>query len=102
MYIDHALREVESALRHLASLGHLYHLVEGPEGPLAEYPKTVWHGDGRSRLVHHPVDLIELGEGWYDTLGEAKQTAGMRAQFVGRGGQRMYALPAIIYHKQGS
>ncbi len=96
--VEVALREVEDALVRLARLGHLFHLAEGEGDEPEEWPKVVWHADGRSWEAYDPGHLAELGEGWHETLAEARQQAGLRAQFIGRGGRRMTALPDIIRH----
>ncbi len=73
--VEVALREVEDALVRLARLGHLFHLAEGEGDEPEEWPKVVWHADGRSWEAYDPGHLAELGEGWHETLAEAKQVA---------------------------
>jgi hypothetical protein len=97
--IEKTLREIDVALERLGRFGHQYHLACGPcpdELASAWGPRIVWHWDGRRRLVYHPTDLAELGEGWAETLEEAKALAGKAQQFAGRGGVRSANLPALM------
>lgn len=94
--IELAVQATEQALGELARLGHLYHLVPGPAPEPARWPMQVYHSDGRVREVFHPNDLLELGEGWYPTLEEARYRAGMSTQFMGRGGVKLRNLPALV------
>ena len=96
--VELALREIEISIGELAKLGHVYHLAEGQESSTLadEFPKLVWHEDGRSREVLSKWELLELGPGWHSTLAEARQAHGMSTQFLGRGGIKRSNLPAVI------
>ena len=94
-----ALREINLGIAQLGKLGHVYHLAAGPcpdEIANAWGPRVYWHADGRYHECWHPRDLEELGEGWAETLEEAKRLQGMAQQFAGRGGVRSGNLPAVM------
>ena len=101
--IEVSLHEAEEALTKLGSIGHQFHLEPGPPLQRSGWPKTVWHADGRSHIVYHPLDVNALGEGpWCDTLEEAKRLAGVRTQFAGRAGVRTANLPMKTENGNGS
>jgi hypothetical protein len=89
-----ALRELDSALQSLASLGFPLHIVEGPlPVELPEWPKVVFHWKQGSREVFCQGDLDDLGADWHPTLEAAQYAAGMRKQME-RGGIFSENLPA--------
>lgn len=95
--IEHALRDVQEGLRALASLGHSYHLEEGPSPPSRGWPRTYYHLESapQGRLINSGFDLDELGDGWYSSLDLARHMDGLRQQFLGRGGVSLGGLPAL-------
>ena len=95
--IEHALRDIESALSALASIGHPFHLAEGPAPPVRSWPRTYYNLEAapEGRLVNSSFDLDELGDGWYSSLALAKHMDGLRQQFLGRGGVTLGGLPAV-------
>lgn len=96
--VELALAEIKRGVDQLTVLGHQFHLAPGPEPeePKPDWPRVYWTVDGRSRKVSHPTDLVVLGDGWFPTLAEAQQKAGMAHQFKGRGGVNVGGLPAVI------
>ena len=97
--IEHALRTAEESLNMLSSLGHRFHLAEGP-GPIhPQWPKKLFHIDSapNGRMVADEHEAAELGPGWFDTLNAAQFSDGMDAQFTGRGGVKRGGLPAILH-----
>jgi hypothetical protein len=96
--IEHALADVWGALSRLSSLGHHYHLEEGPAPQVREWPRVMYHLEAcrDGRVVNSHWDYEELGPGWYSSLAEAKYRAGLEAQFAGRGGVRVPNLPMVI------
>lgn len=100
--VDLAIAETKSGLAGLARLGHQFHLVEGPaapEHPLhADFPRLVYHllAAPSGYLVRCQPDLDLLGEGWFDTLDEAKHADGMGEQFKRGGIFPKSGLPALV------
>ncbi len=84
-----ALDLIEEGLRHLAGLGHQFHLELGPENPdLHDWPRTYFHltAAPNGRPVNSRYDLADLGPGWFPTLQEAQLDEGLQRQMHGRGG----------------
>jgi hypothetical protein len=102
MRIDHALGLVRDGLRELGTMGLVYHLESGPapaDSPLhAPFPRHVYHLESAPRgyEVRCQSDLELLGEGWFDTLDEAKHADGMGEQFKRGGVFPKSGLPAVI------
>lgn len=67
-----ALTEIELGLVRLASLGHPYHLVEGPDAPPEEFPKILYHADAGWRECLCQADVDDLGPGWCDNPHDAQ------------------------------
>lgn len=106
--IDLGLRQVREGLELLARLGHLFYLAPGSvsESNLLalEFPRLVYHLDSAPRgyLVRCQSDLELLGEGWFDTLDEAKHADGMGEQFKRGGVFPKSGLPAIAQDDSSS
>ncbi len=96
--IDHALRLTEEGLSLLSRLGHHMHLAAGTEPESRGYPKLMFHMEAapRGHLVFCQEDIDWLGEGWFETLDEAKHAAGMGQQFRRGGIFPKRGLPAIV------
>lgn len=100
--IDLAIAETRSGLDGLARLGHRFHLVEGPppaDLPAhSDFPRLVYHllAAPSGYLVRCQQDLELLGEGWFDTLDEAKHADGMGEQFKRGGIFPKSGLPALV------
>jgi len=45
---------------------------------MAEYPKTVYHDDGRHAIVTTPESHKQLGPGWTDKYDPEKHAQGLR------------------------
>lgn len=95
--IDSALRQAQEGLQTLASLGHQFHLAAGSEPPGDEWPRLVFHLEAAPRgfLCLCRQDRELLGEGWFDTLDEAKHAKGMDQQFRRGGIFPKRGLPAL-------
>lgn len=95
--IDLATAQISDGLTALAKLGHHFHLVEGAPEISLPWPRMFYHEDCRAGvLVYGPEFLADLGPGWFDTIAEARQSAGLDTQFMGRGGVHRQGLPASI------
>ena len=90
-----AVQAAREDIGQLASLGHNYHLAEGPADPPQEWPKMVYHVHQEPRIVHHESELAELGPGWYDHPEKARTAEATAFQFAGRGGVGGAGLPAL-------
>lgn len=97
--IDLAVTELSGALDTLASMGHLFHLEEGPEVPRDEWPKLMFHGSDspNGRLVYSELEARSLGYGWHEDPAAAQELRGVATQFAGRGGVTRMALPAAQF-----
>jgi hypothetical protein len=98
MRVQHAFRAMGEALAELASMGHQFHLAEGPPGQGEIWPRLYFHAKAapNGRLVHSPFELGDLGPDWYPTLDQAQHADGMATQFAGRGGIGRRDLPMVI------
>lgn len=102
--VGHAFRAIEEGLAELMSLGHPFHIVEGPpplEGEI--WPRLYFHVKAapNGRMVNSQWDLADLGEGWFGSLEEAQHADGMETQFAGRGGVGRKDLPMVIDQDPG-
>ena len=86
-------------LADLARLGHLHHLEPGPEPFRDPWPRVMFHCDSapNGRVVGSYHEFIDLGPGWYPSLGEAQHADAVATQMAGRGGLKRGGLPAKIY-----
>jgi hypothetical protein len=86
--IRSALSLVAEGLRMLEVMGEQYHLSPGPQPPMAEWPRIMFHALSapNGRMVQSEWELADLGEGWWPTLEEAQLHEGENAQWRGRGG----------------
>ncbi len=92
-----AVQQAQEAITTLGVLGHHYHLEEGPPPPQQEWPRYMFHERcPEGLLVHGPEQQAELGDGWRQSLAEARQAHGLKVQFAGRGGVKLTDLPAVI------
>lgn len=99
--VEHAIRALRESLDMLSSLGHPFHLEEGPAPPTAEWPKVMFHENCHSgQIIQCEEDLAELGDGWRSTLAEARFAHGLRQQFKGRGGVKLRDVPALVVGQQ--
>lgn len=96
--IDRSFALVREGLQQLASLGHQFHLAEGPAPEKPRWPRMVYSLDHpRGFFCLCQQDFEFLGEGWYDTLDEVKLAAAIKEQYKGRGGELPKSgLPATI------
>lgn len=96
--IDHACRQIEESLTILARYGHLFHLAEGPGSTFPDWPRLMFHltAAPRGHLVFCEEDRAFLGEGWFDTLDEAKHADGMGEQFKRGGVFPKRGLPVLV------
>lgn len=87
---------IREGLGILAACGHIHHLVAGPSPPAEVFPRMVYHMDHpRGFQVLCQEDLELLGEGWFNTLDEAKQASGMGMQYRRGGIFPKKGLPVI-------
>lgn len=92
-----AVQALQEAITQLGALGHHYHLEEGPPPPQLEWPRYMFHErHPEGVLVHGPEQQAELGDGWRQSLADARQAHGLKVQFAGRGGVKLTDLPAVI------
>src|ERR1700733_2534163 len=96
--IDHAISLLREAHGLLAQMGHFIYLTEGPAIAPPEWPKLVFHAQKAPRgfLALCPEDFELLGDGWYDTLDEAKHAQGMEVQQRRGGIFPRSGLPALV------
>src|SRR5262249_5696026 len=88
--VDHATRLLEEGFNMLASMGHPFHLVPGPEpsdADLWDWPKKMFalHCP-EGRVCWYEAEVRELGDGWFSSWAEVQRAAGLEAQYLGRGG----------------
>lgn len=95
--IELAVAEISGALDTLASMGHMFHLEDGPEPARDEWPKLMFHASDspNGRVVHSEAEALALGFGWHEDPAQAHQLRGLATQFAGRGGVTRMALPAV-------
>lgn len=93
-----AVDELQRGLDELARLGHQFHLADGAGTSGADFPRLVFHlaAAPRGHLVFCVEDITFLGEGWFDTLDEAKHADGMGHQFRRGGIFPKRGLPATV------
>lgn len=98
-----ALVKIDEGLKELNSLGHPFHLMQGPRPPaidleLSGWPKVMFHQDAapNGRLVATKWELADLGPGWFVTAAEAAHWDGLATQFAGRGGVPRRDVPALV------
>lgn len=96
--VEYAVGMLEEGLRLLAGMGHLFHLAEGQGSGTPDFPRLMYHLEAapRGHLVLCEEDRTLLGEGWFDTLADAKHADGMGEQFKRGGIFPKKGLPAII------
>lgn len=96
--VNHAFRAIAEALAELGSMGHQFHLAEGPPGSGEIWPRLYFHVKAapNGRLVHSKYELGDLGPGWFPTLDEAQHADGVATQFAGRGGVGRRDLPMVL------
>lgn len=96
--IDHAVRLLEEGVTLLGRFGHHLHLVSGTEPERRDYPKLMFHLEAapKGHLVFCQEDVDWLGEGWFETLDEAKHASGMGQQFRRGGIFPKRGLPALV------
>lgn len=94
--VDHALGQVQEGLRLLGQMGHQFHLASGPAPPAKVWPRLVYSlacPEGFYCLCQEDFEF--LGEGWFDTLDEAKHADGVGHQYRRGGVFPKKGLPAI-------
>lgn len=75
-----AVQSIKNGIDGLKALGHNYTVVEDKPGPVAEYPKAMYHSDGANKVVHSAEEEQSLGEGWGDRPGGRSATEGASLQ----------------------
>lgn len=96
--IDHALALVQEGLRQLGQLGHQMHVAQGAQPAIpAPWPRIMYnlHAAPKGFLVLCQQDRDLLGDGWFDTLDEAKHADGMGFQYRRGGIIPKRGVPAV-------
>ncbi len=93
--VEDAVRQLETAIQVLASLGCPLRVEEGFVAKEPEFPKVMFHIRQGSKIVRCKADVEELGPDWHGSMEEARQAAGMAKQWQ-RGGIFDKSLPAPI------
>jgi hypothetical protein len=95
--LEIAVAEVRKGLEAMAAAGEIWHLEAGAGSIPEHWPRIMFHALSApaGKLVRSEFELADLGEGWYDTLAEARNFEGIQLQNAGRGGIPRRGLPAI-------
>lgn len=95
--LELAVAAVRRGLEAMAANGEVWHLEAGIGEESGHWPRIMFHALAApaGRLVRSEFELADLGEGWYDTLAEARNFEGVQVQNQGRGAVPRHGLPAI-------